>query len=73
MGLSRSTTVNVGSPPMGTVKNIADLVSRIQDFQKQKNIASGEWIDAYGYDQDQLEEKDILIKKILMPHFQIIL
>ena len=24
MGLSRSTTVNVGSPPMGTVKNIAD-------------------------------------------------
>lgn len=57
MGLSRSTTVNVGSPPMGDVKNIADLVARIQFFQKQKNIAPGEWIDAYGYDQDQLEEK----------------
>ncbi|MCI9846707.1 amidohydrolase [Flavobacterium pectinovorum] len=57
MGLSRSATVNVGSPPMGTVKNIPDLVKRIQDFQKEKNIAQGEWIDAYGYDQDQLEEK----------------
>jgi len=57
MGLSRSTTVNVGSPPMGDVKNIADLVSRIKDFQKQKNIPEGEWIDAFGYDQDQLAEK----------------
>nr|WP_199077523.1 amidohydrolase [Pedobacter sp. ASV19] len=57
MGLSRSSTVNLGSPPMGDVKNIADLVSRIQDFKKQKNIAPGEWIDGFGYDQDQLEEK----------------
>ncbi|MCD0489124.1 amidohydrolase [Pedobacter sp. MC2016-14] len=57
MGLSRSALVNVGSPPMGEVKNIAELVARIQAFQREKKIPAGEWIDAYGYDQDQLEEK----------------
>ena len=57
MGLSRSALVNVGSPPMGEVKNIADLVAKIQAFQQEKKIPAGEWIDAYGYDQDQLEEK----------------
>lgn len=57
MGLSRSATVNVGSPPMGDVKNIADLVSRITDFKQKNKIAPGEWIDGFGYDQDQLAEK----------------
>lgn len=57
MGLSRSSTVNVGSPPMGEVKNIPELVRRIQQFQKEKKIAKGEWINAFGYDQDQLAEK----------------
>lgn len=65
MGLSRSTTVNVGSPPMGDIKNINDLVARIKAFQKDKKTAAGEWIDAYGYDQDQLEEKRHLQKEDL--------
>lgn len=57
MGLSRSATVNVGSPPMGAVRNITDLLSAIKTFQQEKKISAGKWIDAYGYDQDQLEER----------------
>jgi len=56
MGLGRSTNVNLGSPPMGEVKNIADLVAKLKEFQKEKNLAEDDWISGFGYDQDQLEE-----------------
>lgn len=65
MGLSRSSTVNVGSPPMGEVKNIPELVTKIKQFQQEKKIAKGEWINAFGYDQDQLAEKRHLKKEDL--------
>lgn len=57
MGLFRGQAVNLGSPPMGSVRNIADLVSAIQQFQRDKGLKEGEWIQGFGYDQDQLEEK----------------
>lgn len=57
MSWGRSKSVNVSAPPVGNVKNIADLVREIQNYKKANNIADGEWISAFGYDQDQLEEK----------------
>lgn len=57
MSLGRSKSVNVSAPPVGNVKNIADLVNEIQKYKKANNIGDGEWISAFGYDQDQLAEK----------------
>jgi predicted amidohydrolase YtcJ len=57
MSLGRSETADVSPPPVGRVKNIQDLVNEILKFKKEKNIPDGVWISAFGYDQDQLEEK----------------
>jgi predicted amidohydrolase YtcJ len=57
MSLERSKTANVNPPPVGNVTNIATLIAEIQKFKKEKNIQPGEWISAFGYDQDQLAEK----------------
>lgn len=57
MSLSRSNAANTSPPPVGNVRNLAELVSEIQKFKKEKNIQDGEWISAFGYDQDQLAEK----------------
>lgn len=57
MSLSRSKSVNLSAPPVGTVLNIADLVAALKKFKSEKHIAAGEWISGYGYDQDQLAEK----------------
>lgn len=56
-GLSRNTTVNVESPPVGDVKSIVDMVAKIKKFKEDNNIPKGEWISARGYDPDQLIEK----------------
>jgi predicted amidohydrolase YtcJ len=57
MGWGRSKSANIAAPPVGNVKNLADLVNEIQRFKIEKKVAVGEWISAFGYDQDQLEEK----------------
>jgi len=57
MGLFRGQAVNLGSPPMGEVRNIAELVTSIQTFQQQKELKEEEWIQGFGYDQDQLAER----------------
>jgi len=57
MSFGRGKAANLSAPPVGPVKNIADLVSELQKFKKDKNIKDGEWINGYGYDPDQLAEK----------------
>lgn len=54
--------VNVASPPMGTTKNIDDIMNLLVQFKKEKNIKDGEWIVGWGYDQDLLEEKRHITK-----------
>lgn len=56
MSLGRLSSVNVAAPPVGPVRSIPDIVAELQKFQREKNIPKGEWIDAFGYDQDQLKE-----------------
>ena len=57
MSLGRGKSANLAAPPVGPVKNIADLVAELQKFKKEKNIKDGEWISGRGYDPDQLAEK----------------
>lgn len=56
MGLGAERTANLSPPPMGTVKNINDLVNVLVKFKKDNQIKDGEWISAFGYDTDQLAE-----------------
>lgn len=56
------TQVNVASPPMGTVSDIASMIKKLQDFKAEKGIKDGEWIVGWGYDQDLLAEKRHITK-----------
>jgi predicted amidohydrolase YtcJ len=56
------TQVNVASPPMGTVTDIAALIQKLQDFKTEQGIKDGEWIVGWGYDQDLLAEKRHITK-----------
>lgn len=56
------TQVNVASPPMGTVTDIASMIAKLQGFKEENNIKDGEWIMAWGYDQDLLAEKRHITK-----------
>jgi len=51
------TQVNVASPPMGPVTDIASMIEELQDFKKIKGIGPDEWIVGWGYDQDLLAEQ----------------
>ena len=56
------TQVNVASPPMGTVTDIASMIKKLQDFKEEQKIIDGEWIVGWGYDQDLLAEKRHITK-----------
>ncbi|RLA18909.1 MAG: amidohydrolase [Gammaproteobacteria bacterium] len=56
------TQVNVASPPMGSVTDIASTIKKLQDFKAVKSIKDGEWIVGWGYDQDLLAEKRHITK-----------
>lgn len=57
MSWGRQSAVDISAPPVGTVKSIPDIVTLIKKFKEEKKIPPGEWIAAFGYDQDQLAEK----------------
>ncbi|WP_317930415.1 amidohydrolase [Halioxenophilus sp. WMMB6] len=48
--------LNVSSPPVGPVEEIDDIVELLKAFIKEKGIAKGEWVMAYGYDDSLLKE-----------------
>lgn len=56
VSLVRSTVVDLSPPPVGTVKNIADIISLLKKKQKDRGIKPGQWITASRYDQNELEE-----------------
>lgn len=56
MSLGRGKTADLSPPPVGTVKTIADIITVLKAFQKEKGIKAGEWINGRGYDPDQLKE-----------------
>ncbi|HVW58851.1 MAG TPA: amidohydrolase family protein, partial [Puia sp.] len=57
MALELAGAVNIFSPPVGPVKNIPGIIRQLQDFVKTHPLKKGEWLTAFGYDIDQMEEK----------------
>lgn len=44
------------SPPMGTVKNISDIIAALQEKKKQLQLTGTDWLMGWGYDPDLLKE-----------------
>lgn len=55
--------VDLNPEPVGTVKNIDDILANLKKYKEEKNIADGEWIFGWGYDDGELEEKRHPTKK----------
>ena len=49
--------VNLSSPPVGTAENIDDLVRLLQERIAAVELAAGDWVIGYGYDDSLLAEK----------------
>lgn len=49
--------VDLNPEPVGTVVNIDDILNKLQAFKENHNIADGEWIFGWGYDDGELAEK----------------
>lgn len=54
---SQAVGANLLAPPDGTVKNIEDLVAKLQEFAKGPDVGRTGWIFGLGYDDAVLAEK----------------
>ena len=54
--------VNVAAPPVGTTKNIPQIIEQLKAYQQEKNVPEGGWIVGWGYDQELLDEKRHITK-----------
>lgn len=48
--------VNLNPPPVGEIDSMDKLLQALKDYKKDNNIADGEWIYGWGYDESQLKE-----------------
>ena len=60
---------NVSSPPVGPVADIPTLIDTLNQHIQRFAVKKGEWIIAYGYDQDGLKEARHLTVDDLDPYF----
>ena len=61
--------VNVAIPPVGPCTKIADVVDALKTYRDEHSVPEGEWIVAWGYDQDGLEEQRHITRADLDPAF----
>ena len=66
---TRNESVNISPPPVGNVTRIADIIAALQKFRDEHNVNDGEWITAWGYDPDQMEERRDPVKEDLDTYF----
>ena len=48
--------VDLSAPPIGKIDNIDKMLRALKAYKKDNNIADGEWIFGWGYDETQLTE-----------------
>ncbi|GAF60238.1 predicted metal-dependent hydrolase with the TIM-barrel fold [Psychrobacter sp. JCM 18903] len=48
--------VNLNPPPIGQVDSIPKMMQTLKDYKVDNNIADGDWIFGWGYDETQLAE-----------------
>ena len=64
--LAFSTQVaNIASPPVGTIKTIANIQSELRKFIALNDLEAGEWIIGMGYDDSLIKEQRHPTKKDL--------
>ena len=56
-GLFDYISVNLSSPPMGTVESIDDIIKLLKEEIKKKNIKPGDTVIGIGYDESLLKDK----------------
>lgn len=49
--------VDLNPPPVGKINTIDDILRDLKQYKTDNNIADGEWIFGWGYDDSQLKEK----------------
>lgn len=49
--------VDLNSPPVGNISSIEQMLQALVAYKKDNNIADGEWIYGWGYDESQLTDK----------------
>lgn len=49
--------VDLNPPPIGNVDNIDKMLQALKAYKEDNNIADGEWIFGWGYDETQLAEQ----------------
>ena len=54
---SALSAANLSAPPVGTVRNIADVQKTLRRFISDRHIPPGTVVAAFGYDDAQLEER----------------
>lgn len=55
--------VDLNPEPVGQISNIDDILKHLKAYKDDHNIADGEWIFGWGYDDGQLAEKRHPTKK----------
>jgi predicted amidohydrolase YtcJ len=60
---------NLSAPPVGPVKNIADLIAALKEKKEELGLKPGEWLVGYGYDGTTLEDGREATRADLDPHF----
>ena len=61
--------VNVSSPPVGPVQNIAGVIAEVEKFRNRTRPKPGDWIIGYGYDGSTLADGRELTVDDLDPRF----
>lgn len=67
--LTVASQANVYAPPFGPGNTVEGIVGALKTLQKEQNIAPGETIMAYGYDENALPPDHQLSAADLDPHF----
>lgn len=49
--------VDLNSPPVGNITSIEQMLAALVAYKKDNNIADGEWVYGWGYDESQLTDK----------------
>jgi predicted amidohydrolase YtcJ len=54
-GINALTEINISCPPVGKCERISDIIDELK--RNSQGIEAGEWIMAWGYDNELIEEK----------------
>ena len=52
--LSMASQANCFAPPVGTASDVDGIIASLKELQQRKNIAKGEMMIGYGYDENQM-------------------